>query len=307
MPAEPNTEVLHGRNPGNRLLIWVLATRPAFLTASVLPVLTGIAWAWQARGGQIPLGLSLLAIAGIIVIHAGANVLNDYFDARNGSDDANDGRIFPFTGGSRFIQNGVLTTEQTGQLGVTLLAIGALIGLWLVTKAGWPLLLIGLAGAAIAVFYSAPPCLACHGLGDLAIAIDFGLLPVAGTVLLLTGELPAAAWWLGAIIGCYAAAILWINSIPDIEADRGAGKMTLPARLGAKRAAPLLALFFATGAILLLLAPLPAGAKLALLGLIPGAMAVRNAMAGNIADAIPLTLMTHALVGVALVIGLAWG
>jgi hypothetical protein len=46
---------------------------------------------------------------------------------------------------------------------------------------------------------------------------------------------------------------------------------------------------------------------LALLGLLPGAMAVKHAIAGNIADAIPLTLMTHALVGVALVVGLAWG
>ncbi len=306
MPAEPSTEVLHGRSVGNRLLIWVLATRPAFLTASVLPVLIGIAWAWREQGGQISLTLSLLAIAGIVFIHAGANVLNDYFDAKNGTDDANQGRIFPFTGGSRFIQNGILTPSQTGRLGAVLLGIGALIGLWLVNEAGWPLLLIGLIGAAIAVAYSAPPCLACRGLGDLAIALDFGLLPVAGTVLLLTGQIPAAAWWLGAIIGCYAAAILWINSIPDIEADRSAGKMTLPARLGAKRAAPLLAAFFLAGAAMLLFAPLPSGARLALLGLVPGAMAVKNAAAGNIADAIPLTLMTHALVGVALVIGLAW-
>lgn len=303
---EPTTAIFHRRTLGNQLLTWVVATRPAFLTASVLPVLIGIALAWRTTQGEISPILALLALAGIIFIHAGANVLNDYFDARNGTDALNQGRIFPFTGGSRFIQNQVLTLEQTGMLGATLLAAGALIGSYLVTQGGWPLLLIGITGGLVAIFYSAPPCLACHGLGDLAIALDFGILPVAGTVLLLTGEIPTQAWWLGAATGCFAAAILWVNSIPDIEADRQAGKLTLPSRLGSKTAGRLLGVFFIVGALLIVLGPLPSGARLALLGLIPGALATKHAAQGNVAAAISLTLMTHSLVSVALIIGLVW-
>ena len=304
--AEPTIEVFHGRTLSNRMITWFVATRPAFLTASLLPVLVGIAWVWRNQQGHVPLALSLLAVLAILLIHAGANVINDYFDARNGTDENNVNRIFPFTGGSRFIQNGVLTLEETGRLGATLLGSGALIGLFLVSQGGWPLFVIGLVGGLIAIFYSAPPCLSCRGLGDAAIATDFGLLPVAGTVLLLSGAIPPQAWWLGGIVGCYVAAILWVNSIPDIEADRLAGKRTWPARLGAERAAWLLAAFFIAGAILILLAPLPSGARLALLGLVPATLAVRNAVQGRIADAIPLTLMTHTLVCVSLIVGLVW-
>ena len=304
--AEPNLEVFHGKTLGNRLATYFAATRPAFLTASILPVLVGIAWAWRAEHGLLSVALALLAVLGIVLIHAGANVINDYFDSRNGSDAQNTARVFPFTGGSRFIQNNVLSEAETGRYGASLLVAGAVVGLFLVSQGGWSLLAIGLIGGLIAIFYSAPPCLSCRGLGDLAIALDFGLLPVAGTVLLLQGDIPEQAWWLGGIVGCYVAAILWVNSIPDIEADRAAGKLTLPARVGAERAVWLLGAFFALGAVLILLSPLPRGAWLALLGLVPGAIAVRNAVQGSIAEAIPLTLMTHALVCVSLIVGMVW-
>jgi len=304
--VEPSLEVFHGKTLGNRIVTWFVATRPAFLTASILPVLVGIAWAWRVEGSMLSVSLALLAVLSIVLIHAGANVINDYFDSRNGSDAQNTGRIFPFTGGSRFIQNQALSEAETGRYGATLLVAGATLGLFLVSQGGLALLLIGLAGGLIAIFYSAPPCLSCRGLGDIAIALDFGLLPVAGTVLLLQGEIPPQAWWLGGIVGCHVAAILWVNSIPDIEADRAAGKRTLPVRFGARRSAWLLALFFVLGAVLVLLSPLPGGARLVLLGLAPAALAVRGAVQGHIAQAIPLTLMSHALVCVALIVGMIW-
>ncbi len=304
--AEPSVEVFHRKTLSNRMATYIAATRPAFLTASLLPVLVGIAWVWRSQEGHVSLLLSLLTVLAILLIHAGANVINDYFDEKNGSDGQNAGRVFPFTGGSRFIQNGVLSLEETGRFGAKLLAIGALIGFFLVSQGGWLLFLIGLGGGLIAIFYSAPPCLSCRGLGDIAIALDFGILPVAGTVLLLSGAIPAAAWWLGGIIGCYVAAILWVNSIPDIVADQRAGKITLPVRVGPARAAQLLAAFFILGALLILLAPLPGGTYLALLGIVPATLATRNAIQGNLPDAIRLTLMTHALVSVSLIVGMVW-
>jgi 4-hydroxybenzoate polyprenyltransferase len=60
-------------------------------------------------------------------------------------------------------------------------------------------------------------------------------VPLIGVALALTGRIPIQAWWLGAGVGCFAAAILWIKAIPDVVADRAAGKMTLHARLGPER------------------------------------------------------------------------
>jgi 1,4-dihydroxy-2-naphthoate octaprenyltransferase len=294
--SEPSIEVFHRSTLGNRAATLFAATRPAFLTASLLPVLSGITLAW-GMSGQINFGLALLILLNIALIHSGANVLNDYFDARNGTDGANTQRIFPFSGGSRFIQNGVLTQGETLRFGLWLMGTGALLGLGFTAVSGLFILWLGLLGG------PAPPCLACRGLGDLVIATCFGVLPVLGTVYILTGSMASEAIWAGAIIGCFVAAILWINSIPDIEADRQAGKMTLPARLGSQRAPYGLIALFVLGFALVVMAPLSSGKYLALLAIVPASMAIINLLRGQMMPAIPLTLATHASVSILLMVG----
>ncbi len=293
--SEPNVEVFHCETIGNRTLTWLAATRPAFLTASVLPVVVGIALAWKLAG-TLQMDLAILSVVNIILIHAAANVLNDYFDAISGTDEINTGRIFPFTGGSRFIQNGVLSQERALHLGLTLMAAGAILGTYMVIRTGPELLLLGLIGATVSVLYSAPPCLACRGVGDLAIGLCFGVLPVVGTVFIQTGTLPEASWWMGAVIGFFVVAILWVNSIPDIEADRKARKMTLPARLGTRIAGYGLPSLFGAGFALLIWAPLPGAPLWVLLGSLPAAAASVALLNGNLTTAIPLTLVTHTVV-----------
>lgn len=300
---EPNVAVFHQRTLANRLATWVAATRPAFLTASVLPVLVGLALTWNVHG-SLDWALAVATIVNIMVIHAGANVFNDYCDARNGTDAANVAHVFPFSGGSRFIPNGVLSLRQTFWLGTVLLAAGAALGLVMAAIAGPFVLAIGAVGGALAIFYSAPPCLACRGLGDFVIAICFGTLPVAGTEFIQVGAVSPANWWLGAAVGCFVAAILWINSIPDIDADRAAGKWTLPARLGPQRAAYGLLALFVTGFLLIALGPVPVGTWPALLAAFPAGMAMRSLLRGDLLPAMPLTLATHASVCLLLVAGL---
>jgi 1,4-dihydroxy-2-naphthoate octaprenyltransferase len=300
--SEPTIEVFHRTSAGNRAATLFAATRPAFLTASLLPVLSGLALAW-GMSGHLNFGLALLTLLNIALIHSGANVLNDYFDARNGSDAANTQRIFPFSGGSRFIQNGVLSQIETLQLGLGLMGVGALLGLFFTAMGGLFILWLGLLGGLLAIFYSAPPCLACRGLGDIVIAICFGVLPVVGTVYIQSGTMADEAVWAGAIIGCFVAAILWINSIPDIEADKSAGKLTLPVRLG-KRLAPYgLITLFALGFLLVVISPLSSGKYLALLAVVPATIAVVNLLRGQMIPAIPLTLATHASVSILLMVG----
>jgi len=300
---EPTVAVFHRRTAGNRLATWVAATRPAFLTASALPVLVGLALAWQVHGA-IDWPLAAATLLNIVLIHAGANVFNDWCDARNGADAVNTGRVFPFSGGSRFIQNGVLTVRQTLWLAVALLGAGAVLGLLMAAVAGPFVLAIGAVGGALAVFYSAPPCLACRGLGDFVIALCFGVLPIAGTEFIQAGSVSPVNWWLGAAVGCFVAAILWVNSIPDIPADRSAGKWTVPVRLGAERARYGLVALFALGFALIVVAPAPGAGWLALLAVFPAAMALRTLFRGQLLQAMALTLATHASVCLLLVAGL---
>ncbi|EIJ42321.1 1,4-dihydroxy-2-naphthoate octaprenyltransferase [Beggiatoa alba B18LD] len=298
---EPNLEIYHGTTWANRVFTGFIATRPAFFTASLAPVCIGLAFTWQQQIFR-PL-LALLTLLAILCIHAGANVLNDYYDAKNGTDSINQKRIFPFSGGSRFIQNAILSPYETKRLGISLLAFGLMLGLMTVSLTSPILLIFGIVGASLAIFYSMPPCLACRGLGDIVIALCFGILPVTGTVWIQLGTIPPAAGWLGASIGFFAASILWINSIPDIDADNASGKHTLPARLGQERARYGLPILFILGFLCILIAPLPHNCLLALLGFIPASIASIKLWQGQLIPAIPLTLITHSVVGISLILG----
>ncbi len=297
---EPSLDIYHQTTLPNRFFTWLAATRPAFFTASVFSILCALALAWSEEA-VFKEEWALLTVLAMILFHAGANVLNDYYDIHN--DNGNQERIYPFSGGSRFIQNNVLSAAETFWLGAFLLLGGVIIGIWMIWLTGVTLLWIGLAGGVLAVFYSAPPCLACRGLGDVTIALAFGVLPVAGTVWIQLGEIPVSAWWLGVIVGIFTAAILWVNSLPDLLADRRAGKHTLPVRLGEKYAPYGLAVLFALGFALILFAPLPDGMHWGMLALVPALAAVHNVLQGKLLPTIPLVLLTHAVVCLMMAMG----
>ncbi len=175
MPAMENLAPASPR-PDWKLLLAM--TRPGFLAITAVACLLGIVSA-AACGcgvdGLLAAATLLLALAA----HAGANVLNDYHDALNGADDANHGGLFPFTGGSRLIQQQRVTPAQTRELAWLLLGLVALAGIWLAVHSGGGLLLIGLAGLLLAWAYSAPPFkLMARGLGELTVACAWWLIVI---------------------------------------------------------------------------------------------------------------------------------
>ena len=92
-----------------------LATRPPFFIASAMPVAIGTAWA-GASYHRFDGSLFGLSLAATVLAHAAANVYNDVGDDVIGADAGNTNRIYPYTGGSRFIQTGLLSRAQMTQL-----------------------------------------------------------------------------------------------------------------------------------------------------------------------------------------------
>lgn len=224
-----------GRHDGNLAGKLFRSTRPMFLTASVLPVLVGTSWGYRLAG-DLDLTAFLLALAAIVFIHAGANVLNDVYDELGGRDRFNEARISPYTGGSRFIQEGVFSVRQMAVWGSLLMLAGLALGAWRVALHGVLFLLFGLVGIALALLYSMPPVqLSARGLGELAVAIGFGVLPVTGAAWLQTGLAAFGALIVSVPVACWVLAILLMNEVPDRDADRGAGKHTLVVRLGLRK------------------------------------------------------------------------
>lgn len=207
----------------NPYALYLAATRPPFLSATVAGCLLGMATAlhdgvaWQTS----------FAIAGTLLAlftHAAANVLNDYYDALNGTDDLNTQRVYPFTGGSRFIQNGVLTLQQTARFGYVLLLLSISGGTWIVSRVGTGLLWLGAGGLLIVWAYSATPLkLNSRGLGELCVLLGF-LGIVVGMDFVLRGNYSAHPVWLGLPYGLLVTNLLYINQFPDREADALAGK-----------------------------------------------------------------------------------
>jgi 1,4-dihydroxy-2-naphthoate octaprenyltransferase len=229
-PQEPS--LAQFQNPFTR---YFSATRPAFLTASVMACLIGLAIVWH-DDIEIDALLALVTLLFASLAHAGVNVLNDYYDALSGTDARNTERIFPFTGGSRFIQNGVLTLDQTRNFGFSLLACVALAGLWLMANSAPQLLYIGLAGLFIGWAYSAPPLnLVSRGWGELCVAAGILLITI-GADFVQRKSFDAVPFVAGLPYALLATNLLYINQFPDRSADTAAGKMHWVARLDVRQA-----------------------------------------------------------------------
>lgn len=209
---------------------WWLATRPAFLSITLAGALLGMAGSGVAAVRQgWPLALLGLLLA--LLTHAAVNVINDVADHHNGTDAANTARLFPFTGGSRFIQNGVLSAMQMQWLAHGLFGLVVLGGLYLVSLRGLPLLLIGLVGVVLGWGYSAPPLrLNSRGLGELSVLLCFLLLP-QGMAVLLAGLWQPLLLWASLPFAILTSLLLYINQFPDRTADQLAGKWHWVARL----------------------------------------------------------------------------
>ena len=230
--ADPQPSEFAGESAGQVARRLFHACRPKFFPASVLPVLAGTAWGVQAAGSLDVLAF-LLALVATVCVHAGANVINDVGDESGGTDRQNTDRIYPYTGGSRFIQTGIMDASAMARLGTSLLAVAAIAGLLLILMKGTVVLAFGLAGVLLAVLYSIGPVrLASVGVGETAIFIAFGVLPVTGAAWLQSGQLDVSSLIFSVPIGAWVAAILLINEVPDIAADSATGKRTLPVRFG---------------------------------------------------------------------------
>jgi 1,4-dihydroxy-2-naphthoate octaprenyltransferase len=303
-PIEPAATAFDSSLGSRALRLW-LATRPAFFPASILPVLVGTAWGYRA-GGHFDAVSLCLALTATICVHAASNVLNDVGDEIGGADRGNEERIFPYTGGSRFIQNGVMNVREMKIWGVTLLLLAILPGAALIWRHGPMIAGFGLVGILLGVLYSIPKVqLSAHGLGETAVAAAFGVLPVVGAAWLQSGVVDGAAIAISIPIALWVAAILLVNEVPDIRADAAAGKNTLVVRWGIAATRRL----YLTLQVAAIVAFLSAGAfglipwwvSLASLALLPPALAAGRSICdvrddrGRLTKAIERTLKLHML------------
>ena len=210
-----------------RMQAWLLAARPKTLPAAVVPVLVGSAVA--AAHDAFTWLPALVALVCALLIQIGTNFANDYFDFIKGAD--SEERIGPL----RVVQSGLIKPSTVRNAMIVVFALTFILGLYLVSVGGWPILVIGIASLFCAVIYTAGPFpLAYVGLGDVFVFLFFGVVAVTGTYYVQALDWSIDAFIASLPVGAISTAILVVNNYRDIDTDRVAGKKTLAVRIGRK-------------------------------------------------------------------------
>jgi 1,4-dihydroxy-2-naphthoate octaprenyltransferase len=216
---------------------WLSAARPRTLPLALASIFMGSFLA--ASVGQFDWLIFFLCCLTTISLQVLSNFANDYGDTQNGADLV--GRVGP----QRAVQSGAITSKQMLN-GIYILTVLCLIfGVLLLyfslkyvsIQAFWGFFGLGLLSILAAYTYTAgKKPYGYAGLGDISVLIFFGLVGVLGSNYLFTktfdwvNVLPAVS------CGLFATGVLNINNIRDIESDTRAGKKTIPARLGKRKA-----------------------------------------------------------------------
>ena len=222
---------------------WEIA-RPFSFTASTVPVAVGGALA--AVEGRFDWTLFLVSLIAGVLVHVGTNVTNEIYDVRKGVDTIVSPRA------SHAIVTGRISDREAYVLAIAAFAVAFMLGTFLVSVRGWPVVALGLIALVGGYTYTAPPFQ--YKFSPFGIPLVFllmGPLMVVGSYYVITGTVGWSALAISIPVGFLVAAILHGNEWRDISEDARAGARTFSVRMG-RQAAHWLYLTLVVGAYLAL-------------------------------------------------------
>ncbi|MEI7640787.1 MAG: prenyltransferase [bacterium] len=215
---------------------WLLATRASVFSMTITSVLIGTLLAFIQGVTDVKRAVlnAVLTAFALVLAHASNNLINDYFDYKQGVDTPD----YPRTQYSPHpLASGLMSEKKLLMVffffGIIELSIAAYfyktVGIWAMVFA--------IAGFLLSVFYVAPPFkLKYNGLGELAIFIIWGPLITVGTYYVINGNMPAKIWFASIPYGLVVMNVLLGKHIDKYEKDKEKGVKTLPVVLGLKNA-----------------------------------------------------------------------
>lgn len=216
----------------NKIKVWVEAMRLRTLPVSSAGVIA--AMALGEVYGCFKLLPAVLCLLFAVIAQISSNFANEYFDFRGGLD--RPGREGPRRG----VTEGDITPKAMLRATILSLCVACAIGCLLIIWGGWELVPVGLLIAAGVFAYSAGPYpLSHHALGEVAVVIFFGIVPVNMTYYVMGHHFASEVLLISIGIGLMGANILLVNNYRDIEDDSAVGKHTLATIFGGKFATTL--------------------------------------------------------------------
>ena len=206
---------------------WIEAMRLRTLPVSLAGVICGTACALMQ--GAFNATVALLCTLFAALAQIASNFGNEYYDYKNGID--RKGR----EGFRRGVTEGEISPRAMKRATYTTLMLAAAIGCTMLFFGPWWLIFVGAIIALFALGYSAGPYpLSHHGLGDVAVVIFFGIVPVTFTCYLQTGTFDHRTLLTSLAVGLLAANVLIVNNYRDMEDDKAVNKNTTVVIFGRK-------------------------------------------------------------------------
>jgi 1,4-dihydroxy-2-naphthoate octaprenyltransferase len=213
------------------LTIWFLATRPWSFTMTAISV--GVGGALAALNGAFDLWSFLLTLIGAIFVHGATNLINDYFDYRNGVD--RPGAPTTLYRPHPLVQ-GLISPKAVLTVSWALYGLAGVIGLYFVWLKGLGVLWFVLGGALASLFYTADPFKYKYfALGELSVFLMWGPVIVGGTYFVQTSAFSTEAVLISIPFGVLVALVLLANNLRDIAYDGSVGIKTLGTLLGQRK------------------------------------------------------------------------
>lgn len=214
---------------------WIKAFRLRSLPLALACISMGSILA--AIDGKFLGGTFILSLLTTVFLQILSNVANDYGDSVSGVD--SDVRQGP----KRSVQSGTISPKAMFHAVIIFSLLSLVSGILLIsTSLGFNLtflifLLIGLLAIAAAIKYTmGKKPYGYSGFGDISVFVFFGIIGVLGTYYLHTSSINLFAILPAMSCSFFAVAVLNVNNIRDIESDKLSGKISIPVRLGRKRA-----------------------------------------------------------------------
>jgi 1,4-dihydroxy-2-naphthoate octaprenyltransferase len=212
---------------------WLILSRASVVVMTATSAVIGGLLALRDDVFDAP--LLILTALGLVLAHAGSNLVNDFWDFHRGADSADSPRVnyspHPLTGES---------PPSAGSFALVTLAIlaaAAAIGIYLTVVTGPVLLAFALSGAFVLMLYSGGPLpLKYFGLGEIAVFIVWGPLMIGGTYHVMAESLPG---WVVLASVPYALGVTTVllgKHLDKLAFDTKHGIRTLPMLLGEARA-----------------------------------------------------------------------
>ena len=206
---------------------WIEAMRLRTLPVSVAGVVCGCSFC-LADGVFCALPAAL-CLTFALLCQIASNFANEYYDFRAGRDRV--GREGPRRG----VTEGDITPKAMKCAIYVTLALAAVVGLSLTCFGGLWLILVGVCiGLGVLAYSTGPYPLSTHCLGEVAVVLFFGLVPVAFTYYVQALTVTTEVILGGLAIGLMGANVLIVNNTRDIPDDRAVSKRTLASVFGIK-------------------------------------------------------------------------